>query len=121
MSPAPGAVTFPAPGPQIEQGDLVEIGGILHTVDEVHNRAAGRVRLYFTDGNLYTLEAFHRLNVTRPPAAPEPPSPSAVDPSRLPRPRHPAEGDGTQRKAPRQPLHRLPRQNATDPLRTENA
>ena len=115
MSLAAGAVTFRAPGPEIEQGDLVDIGGYPHTVDRVLSRGAGRHRIYFTDGNLYTLEPVQRLEITRPLAAHEPPSPSAVEPSRLPRPRNPAGGGGTQRKAPRQPLHRLARQNATDP------
>ncbi|QKW08030.1 hypothetical protein HUT18_18245 [Streptomyces sp. NA04227] len=63
----PSAAHFRATGQHIRPDDVVIIGGVPHIVSNAENRAAGRVRLHFTDGNFYTLEASQRLKVTRPP------------------------------------------------------
>lgn len=52
-------------GDDVERGDVVEVGELLHRVRHVLDLEGGRRRLEFEDGNAYVLEAGVLITVAR--------------------------------------------------------
>lgn len=57
--------TVTTTGAAVRPGDVISVGGIHHTVDDVRELPRARKRLQFADGNAYVLTRTTSIVVTR--------------------------------------------------------